>query len=59
MSPILRARLKKFKSNRLGYFSFILFIILFVLSLSAELIANEKPLLVKYNQHYYAPVFNV
>ncbi|AXQ21727.1 ABC transporter permease [Acinetobacter wuhouensis] len=59
MSPILRARLKKFKGNRLGYFSFILFIILFVLSLSAELIANEKPLLVKYNQHYYAPVFNV
>lgn len=59
MSPILRARLKKFKSNRLGYFSFILFIILFVLSLSAELIANEKPLLVKYNQHYYVPVFNV
>lgn len=59
MSPILRARLKKFKGNRLGYFSFILFIILFVLSLSAELIANEKPLLVKYNQHYYVPVFNV
>ena len=56
MSPITQARIQKFKQNRLGYFCFILFIILFVLSLAAELIANERPLLVKYEQHYYLPV---
>ncbi|MEG0482027.1 MAG: ABC transporter permease [Acinetobacter sp.] len=56
MSPITQARIQKFKQNRLGYFCFILFIILLILSLAAELIANEKPLLVKYDQHYYLPV---
>ncbi|MEG0344214.1 MAG: ABC transporter permease [Acinetobacter sp.] len=56
MSPITQARIEKFKQNRLGYFCFILFIILFILSLAAELIANERPLLVKYEQHYYLPV---
>lgn len=57
MSPISQARIEKFKQNRLGYFCFILFIILFIFSLAAELIANERPLLVKYEQHYYLPVF--
>lgn len=56
MSSITQARIQKFKQNRLGYFCFILFIILFILSLAAELIANERPLLVKYEQHYYLPV---
>jgi len=58
MSPIMQARLQKFKHNRLGYFCFVLFIIIFILSLGAELIANDKPLLVKYNNSYYAPVLN-
>ncbi len=59
MSPITHARIQAFKNNRLGFFSFILFIIVFFLSLSAEFIANDKPLLVKYDQHYYSPVLNV
>ena len=59
MSPITRARIQKFKSNRLGFISFILFIFIFVLSISAEFIANDKPLLVKYDQHYYSPVLKV
>ena len=56
MSPLMQARFKKFKKNRLGFSCFILFSLIFILSLGAEFIANDKPLLVKYDQHYYAPV---
>lgn len=56
MSPILAARIRRFKSNRLGYYSFWLFIIIFVLSLAANLIANDKPLLVGYQGSLYVPV---
>ena len=57
MSPMIQARLQRFRQNRLGYFCFILFSLIFVLSLGANLIANEKPLLVKYQQALYFPVF--
>jgi microcin C transport system permease protein len=57
MSPIMHARLEKFKQNRLGFGCVILFMALFVISISAEFIANDKPVLVKYDQHYYMPVF--
>lgn len=57
MSPMIQARLQRFRQNRLGYFCFILFSLIFVLSLGANLIANEKPLLVKYQQSLYFPVF--
>ncbi len=56
LSPIMAARLRRFKAHRLGYFSFILFMIIFVLSLGAELIANEKPLVVSYQDNLYFPV---
>lgn len=58
MSPVLAARIRRFKSNRLGYFSFWLFIIIFALSLAANLIANDKPLLVGYKGSIYVPVLN-
>ena len=57
MSPIMQARVQRFKQNKLGLGCFIVFIIIFVLSLAAELIANDKPLLVKYEQSLYLPVF--
>lgn len=56
LSPIMAARLRRFKAHRLGYFSFILFMIIFVLSLGAELIANEKPLVVSFQDSLYFPV---
>ncbi|QDK97060.1 ABC transporter permease [Acinetobacter tandoii] len=59
MSPMIQARLQRFRQNRLGYCCFILFCLIFVLSLGANLIANEKPLLVKYQQALYFPVFKV
>lgn len=56
MSPILQAGFKRFKQNKLGLSCCILFICVFVLSLASELIANDKPLLVKYEQDLYFPV---
>ena len=52
-----RKRWNKFKKNRRGYYSFIIFTILFTISLFAELIMNEKPLIVIYNNQWYFPIF--
>ncbi len=56
MSPILAARIRRFKANRLGYYSFWLFIVIFVLSLAANIIANARPLMVGYKGALYFPV---
>ena len=47
----------KFKSNKRGYYSLIIFLALFLTSMSANFIANDKPLLVKYQDSYYFPIF--
>lgn len=57
MSPIMQARLQRFKQNRLGFYCLIIFVVIFCLSLVAELVANDRPILLKYNQSYYFPVF--
>lgn len=49
-------KIRIFKKNRRAYISFLLFSGIFVLSLFSELLANDKPLLVKYNGSYYFPV---
>ncbi|AXY56173.1 ABC transporter permease [Acinetobacter chinensis] len=56
MSPLMQRRLQRFKQNRLGYLCFILFSIIFTVSLAAEFIANDKPLLVSYKNSWYVPV---
>ena len=56
MSPMMKARLQRFKKNKLGFGCFIVFMMIFILSLGAELIANDKPLIVKYEQQWYFPV---
>ena len=50
-------RWRRFKKNRRGYYSLILFTILFVLSLFAEGLSNDKPFLISYNDSLYAPIF--
>jgi len=55
LSPSRRAWLR-FKSNRRGYVSLWLFSILFVLSLFAEVLSNDKPLVVHYNGSYFFPI---
>lgn len=56
LSPINRRRLANFKANRRGFWSLWIFIALFVLSLCAELIANDKPFLVVYDGDLYSPI---
>jgi microcin C transport system permease protein len=55
LSAINQRRLNNFKANRRGYWSMILFVTLFVISLFAELIANDKPLVVSYKDQLYFP----
>ena len=56
-SPASRAW-RRFRKNRLGYWSLVLFSLLVVLSLVAELISNDKPLLVKYDGQFYTPMLH-
>lgn len=50
---------KRFKANKRGYYSLWLFVILFGLSLFAEILSNDKPLLVYYQNSFYVPVLKV
>ncbi|SEQ29914.1 microcin C transport system permease protein [Thalassovita gelatinovora] len=56
LSPLNQRRWNNFKRNRRAFWSLILFAILFGLSLCAEFIANDKPILVKYRGEFYAPI---
>lgn len=55
LSPINRRRLLNFKKNRRGYWSFWIFMFLFFVTLPAEFIANEEPILVSYKDKLYMP----
>lgn len=56
LSPIAQRRIAQFKKNRRGYFSLWLFAFLFLFTLGAELIANDKPIVVSYDGGIYFPV---
>ena len=58
-SPLTKRRLQNFKRNKRGYWSFWILCGLFFLSLFAEFIANDKPLIVSYDGKLYFPVFQV
>jgi microcin C transport system permease protein len=55
LNPINQRRLANFKANRRGYVSLHIFLVLFGLSLIAELIANDKPFLIHYDGGVYLP----
>ncbi len=57
LSPLNRRRLQNFKANRRGYWSFWIFTVLFVLSLFAEFIANDRPIVASYKGEILYPVF--
>ncbi|MEM0898934.1 MAG: ABC transporter permease [Pseudomonadota bacterium] len=57
LSPLNQRRWQNFKANRRGYWSLWVFLILFVLSLFAEFIANDRPIIVSYRGEILAPVF--
>lgn len=54
--PVWQARIQRFKRNRLGVFSFILFGVIFLACMGANVIANDKPIAVKYQNHWYFPI---
>lgn len=58
LSPINERRFANFRANRRGYWSFWIFMVLFLLCLCAEFIANDKPILVSYKGEILMPVFH-
>jgi microcin C transport system permease protein len=57
LSAINRERLRRFQANRRGYVSTWIFAVLFVLSLFAEVLANDRPLALRFKGRFYFPVF--
>jgi microcin C transport system permease protein len=55
LSPLNRRRWRNFKANRRGYWSLWIFLALFVLSLFAEVIANDKPIIARYKGEFLFP----
>ncbi|MBF0171828.1 MAG: ABC transporter permease [Magnetococcales bacterium] len=58
ISPIAQRRWRRFKAHRRGYVSLWLFSVLFLLSLGAEFISNDKPIILSYQGRLYVPLFN-
>ena len=58
VSALNKRRWRNFRANKRAYWSLIIFSTCFLLSLFAELIANDKPILVKYRGEYFFPIAN-
>jgi microcin C transport system permease protein len=58
LSPLNQRRWRNFKANRRAVWSLAIFAVLYGISLFAELLANDKPILVKYQDGYYTPFLN-
>jgi microcin C transport system permease protein len=56
MRPINQRRVRQFLGNRRGIISLVVFSVLFVTSLFAELLANNRPILIYYDNHFYSPI---
>ena len=57
LSPMNRRRLENFRRNRRGYWSFWIFLVLFVASMGSEFLANDRPLVAYYKGEVLFPVF--
>ena len=58
LSPLNERRWRNFKKNKRAYWSLWIFAVLFGISLFAEFVANDKPILVNYRGEYFTPIFN-
>ena len=56
LTPLTKRRLANFKANKRGFWSLWIFLGLFIISLFAELIANDKPILIFFEDKFYIPV---
>ena len=57
LSPINTRRLANFRANRRGFWSLWIFLAIFVVTLFAEFIANDRPILVSYKGDWLYPIF--
>jgi microcin C transport system permease protein len=57
LNPVNRRRWQSFRAHRRGFYSLCIFLTLFFMSLIAEFIANDKPVLVYYQSSLYFPIF--
>jgi len=57
ITPLTRRRLDSFRRNRRGFWSLWIFLAVFLVTLFAEFIANDRPILVRFNGAWYFPVF--
>jgi microcin C transport system permease protein len=56
LSPLNQRRLMSFKANRRGYWSLWIFLVIFLLTLFAEFLANDRPLVIRFKGEFYFPV---
>lgn len=59
LSPITQRRLAQFKANKRGFISLWLFMTLFIVAMLANVLANDKPLLVVFDGGVYAPIIQL
>ena len=57
LSPLTRRRLSQFRANARGFWSLWIFLVLFVGAIAAPLLANDRPILVKFENRLLVPVF--
>ena len=55
LSPLNQRRWSNFKKNRRGYWSLWIFLVLFILTLFAEFLANDRPIIASFMGEIYAP----
>ena len=56
MTPVTRRRLANFRANKRGYWSFWIFLFLFVVTLGAEFVANDRPIVARVDGRWFVPV---
>jgi len=56
LSPVARRRLGVFRAHKRGYWSAVIFTVLFLVCLFAEFVANDRPLVVRFDGHWFFPV---
>ncbi len=56
LSPLQRRRLAIFRANRRGWWSLWIFLAIFLVTLFAEFVANDRPLVVRFDGHWFFPV---
>ncbi len=59
ITPLTQRRLANFRANRRGFWSLWIFLVVFLATLFAEFIANDRPFLVYYDGGFYTPIFTV